>query len=310
MLNEIKNKLLITEVLSLYMNKLSLLKIIKYSKKSQELFNITIDDYKNISTIIIELIYDKSYSESSLFVNYEQRYKPYFHVFFNDEKKEQEYPTNINLELLDSIKHFVRSKITNKKKEIVKGYTPPNKEIKKIKIVIDYQVTSLRGLFKNCCFKEINFIQFYRKNIVDMSQMFYNTDIDKDKYVFNNFVTVNVTNMSEMFASCEYLKTINLSNFDTRNVTDMGFMFSRCERLKSLDLTMFKTDNLIRMDKMFSECQELEDVNLSSFNTSKVISMSELFAECTKLKNINLKNFNADNLLYTDRKSTRLKSSH
>ena len=72
----------------------------------------------------------------------------------------------------------------------------------KIKIIIDYQVKSFKGLFFNSkCIESITFKKFYRNNITDMS---------------------------EMFCGCSSLKELNLTNFNTNNVTDMSFMFSRC----------------------------------------------------------------------------------
>ena len=59
----------------------------------------------------------------------------------------------------------------------------------------------LKCLFKDCTgIRHINFIQFYRKNITDMSQMFYNCN-NLEKLTMKNFVTINVTNMSDMFSS-------------------------------------------------------------------------------------------------------------
>ena len=255
----IKCKYIINDILSPLINKQRLLNIIKYNKKLQSLFNISINDYKTISQIIIELTFPKTriYTSEELFINYEQRYKQYFHVYFNDSEDEQDYPKNINYDLIDSFKHFIRSKITNKEKELVKGYFLKKHKIKKIKIVIDYPVTSLKCLFKDCTgIRHINFIQFYRKNITDMSQMFYNCN-NLEKLTMKNFVTINVTNMSDMFQVCRRIKTIDFSSFDTKNVTDMSFMFSECENLRQLDLTKFRTNNLTKMSNMFSECLEL-----------------------------------------------------
>ena len=82
MLNGIKCKYIINDFLFPSINKLRLLKIIKYNKKSQLLFNISLNDFKTISQIVIILTISKYiYSEEHLFINYEQRYKPYFHVF-------------------------------------------------------------------------------------------------------------------------------------------------------------------------------------------------------------------------------------
>ena len=53
---------------------------------------------------------------TELFINYEQQYKPYFHVFFDDKKEEENYPTNLNLGIIDSFKHLIRANITKKKK--------------------------------------------------------------------------------------------------------------------------------------------------------------------------------------------------
>ena len=168
---------------------------------------------------------------TELFINYEQQYKPYFHVFFDDKKEEENYPTNLNLGIIDSFKHLIRANITNKQKEIIKGYCYGKQKIKKKKIIIDYPVTSLKGLFKDCnSLKEINFIQFYRKNIVDMSQMFYNCT-GLIKLNFSSFNSVNVKNMSDMFSLCVRLKKYDFSNFSTENVTDMSYMFSECTNL-------------------------------------------------------------------------------
>ena len=243
MLNGIKCKYIINDFIYPNIYKLRLLKVIKYNKKLQSLFNISLDDYKTISQIIIELTISKYIYRNALFINYEQQYKPYYHVFFNNGEIEQDYPKNINLDLFDSMKHFIRSKITNKEKEIVKGYFYEKQKIKKIKIIIDYPVTSLKGLFKNChCIASINFKQFYRKNISDMSQMFYNC-ASLIKLNMKNFVTQNVTNMSEMFWVCKNIKSFDFSSFNTEKVTNMKFMFSECESLVNIDLTKLKTDN-------------------------------------------------------------------
>ena len=68
-----------------------------------------------------------------------------------------------------------------------------------IKIKIDYQVKSFKGLFEGYnCIESIFFKQFYRNNITDMSYM---------------------------FSGCSSLKELNLSNFNTDNVTNMNYMF-------------------------------------------------------------------------------------
>ena len=64
-----------------------------------------------------------------------------------------------------------------------------NEEVKKIKIIIDYQVKSFKELFGYCyCVGSIIFKKFYRNNITDMSYM---------------------------FSGCTSLEELNLSNFNT-----------------------------------------------------------------------------------------------
>ena len=77
-----------------------------------------------------------------------------------------------------------------------------NEKVKKIKIIIDYQVKSFKDLFYySNCIESIFFKKFYRNNITNMSWMFY---------------------------KCSSLKELNLSNFNTNNVTNMSEMLSGC----------------------------------------------------------------------------------
>ena len=290
MLNGIKSKY-IFEYFFDYIDKNRKYKLVKYNKKFQSQLNLSFDDYKKFSKIIIELNIKIFYGEYILFINYEQQYKPYYHVYFNDKNEEEKYPTNMYYKKLDMIKHFIRSKITNKEKEIIKGYFYSKDKIKKIKIIIDNEVKTLKGLFKGCdCINEIKFIQFNRKNIVDMSEMFYGCS-SLSKLDMTNFITDNVTNMSDMFVNCRRIKNLNVSSFHTSKVEDMSYMFSECAFLKKIDLSKFDTSQVVDMSRMFYECYELENLDLSNFDTSKVIDMSKMFAGCFALGRIKFRKF-------------------
>ena len=103
--------------------------------------------------------------------------------------------------------------------------------------------------------------------------------------------TSQVTDMSNMFASCSSLESIDLSNFNTANVTNMNYMFASCSKLKSLDLSLFNTANVTDMGGMFYKCNTLANLDLSKFNTSKVTDMTYMFNSCSNLTSINMNNF-------------------
>ena len=93
------------------------LSVIKYNKSLQNKLNLNIKDYQEYSEIEIELIpYPFKYGE---FININKKEKLYYHIYFNDNKKE----------------------IKNKYK------ISKNDKITKIKIIIDYQVNSFEKLF-------------------------------------------------------------------------------------------------------------------------------------------------------------------
>ena len=174
------------------------LEIVKYNKKIQNRLNLDVKDYKEYCEIEIEIIPTKDIYGA--FININENDKLYYHIYFNDDKEE------------------IKNKYTIKKKD----------KVKKIKIIIDYQVKSFQKLFFNCyCIESINFKKFYRNNIIDMSHMFFCCSSLKELNL-TNFNTDNVTNMSYMFCGCRSLNELNLTNFNTNNVTDMRWMFVGC----------------------------------------------------------------------------------
>ena len=146
---------------------------------------------------------------STLNENYkEKNIDQYFHIFFNDNKKE-----------------------TKNKFEIIK-----NDDIEIIKIIKDYQVESLECIFSDCCcIKSINFKKFYKNNIINISYMFSDC-LSLEELFFSNFNTENVKNMYSMFRKCDLLNEINLFKFNTENVNDMSYMFYGCYSLNKLNL--------------------------------------------------------------------------
>ena len=238
--------------------------IIKYNKKIQQRLNITINDYRKYSemysSIEIEIIPAKTIS--GYFINISQEDLIFYHIYFNDNKKE--------------------TKITT---------IDPFETISKIKIIIDYQVQSFFQLFKNCSVKSINFKKFARNNINNMNHMFNTRSIKEIN--FYQFNTENVTDMGGMFSGCT-LKQLDLSKFNTINVKDMSAMFCSCDFLKELDLSNFRTYNVTNMRSMFCWCKSLEKVNLSNFNTENVTDMNSMFCSCHCLTKLDISNFKFD----------------
>ena len=134
-------------------------------------------------------------------------------------------------------------------------------------------------------------------NVTSMSNMFAFcnklTSLD-----LSNFDRSKVTDMSSMFAYCSKLTSLDLSNFDTSKVTSMRYMFGYCSSLTSLDLSNFDTSKVTDMSNMFAYCSKLTSLDLSNFDTSKVTSMSDMFAYCSKLTSLDLSNFDTSKVPY------------
>ena len=119
-----------------YLTENNILKIVKYNKNIQKKLGKDINDYIKYCQIIIELTPIKA-NDKNIFIKYKEKEKQYYHIYFNDEKEE---------------KH--------------RNYYNKDENVTKIKIIINAQIKSFKGLFYHCCFIEkINFIQFNRENI-------------------------------------------------------------------------------------------------------------------------------------------------
>ena len=220
----LKNDYFLQKVFNNLMKKKSLY-IIKYNKNIKERINISIKDYKEYSEIYssIEIEIKLAKDRYGEFININKENEKYYHIYFN-----------------------------NNKEEIKRNYLNENDNAEKLKIIIDYQIKSFKGLFAYCRdIKYFYFKKFYRNNITDMGRM---------------------------FNGCSSLKELNLSNFNTNNVTNMGYMFSRCSALNELNLSNFNTDNVTDMSWMFNGCSSLKELNLSNFNTNNVTDMGGMFS--------------------------------
>ena len=125
---------------------------------------------------------------------------------------------------------------------------------------------------------------------------FYNfknlTEITNLKYLN----TENVEDMSNMFASCSKLKSLDLSNFKTAKVKSMYWMFCRCDDLERIEIgDGWNTGNVINMSGLFNGCSKL-NFDLHRLNTSKVEDMSYMLNSWTKTTVFDLSEFDTQNV--------------
>ena len=186
--------------------------IIQYNKKIQKKLGLSINDYSQLY-LRIEIEIKPAINKYGKFINFKKDNEKYYHIYFDD-----------------------------KRKEINRDYLLDNEKVNKIKIIIGHQVISFRKLFCNCsCVESINFKNFNTNNIIDMSWMFSGCSSLKEINL-SNFNTNNVKDMSWMFSGCSSLKELNLSNFNTNNVNSMSSMFYECSNeLKNKISKLYKS---------------------------------------------------------------------
>ena len=91
------------------------------------------------------------------------------------------------------------------------------------------------------------------------------------------------------FYGCENLTTINNpQNLKTDAVKNMSQMFARCDSLQTLDLKGMNTGNAENMRGMFFHCAALQAILASeAFGVSKVADSVDMFTGCTSLRGEN-----------------------
>ena len=117
-----------------YMTERKSLETIRYNKSIQNRINININHYKlyyeTKTSIELDIILKGKYGK---FINIKEEDKKYFHIYFNDNKKEEIKCTSLNI----------------------------YDNVSKISIIIDYQIKSFSILFAYCnCIKSIKFKNF------------------------------------------------------------------------------------------------------------------------------------------------------
>lgn len=109
-----------------------------------------------------------------------------------------------------------------------------------------------------------------------------------------------LTTMYQMFSSCSYLTTIDVSEWDTSNVTNMSYMFYNSASLNNAgSFASFNTSKVTTMAYMF-RATAFPTLDLSSFNTPNVTNMTSMFENCTKTTSINVSNFDTSNVTTMD----------
>ena len=257
------------QLLFSYLEKKKLLNIVKYNKNIKKRININNNNYKEYieKYSSIELEIKPTNFKYCKFINIKKEDEIYYHIYLN-----------------------------NNKEEIKRGNINIDEEFKMIKIIIDYQIQSFKGLFENCkLIESIYFKKFYRNNITDMSYMFSGCSSLKELNIYN-FNTTNVTNMGYMFEKCSSIKELNLNSFNINNIIDMRFMFFECSSLENLNISNFNNNKIKYIRFMFSGCSSLKKLDLSGFITNNVHDMSFMFDRCRSIKELNIKNFNTNNV--------------
>ena len=155
---------LVAKQVFLFLPTKKMLEIIKFSKRTQDKINISVDNYKKYSEIYssIEIEVIPVLNKDGKFININNfDEQSSFKIFFNNNRNEEIKRNTI------SIKDYIT----------------------KIDIIIDYKVKSFSYLFFGCeIIKSVNFTKFLRINVENMKSMFQDCDL-LEKVKISTYIT-------------------------------------------------------------------------------------------------------------------------
>lgn len=117
------------------------------------------------------------------------------------------------------------------------------------------------------------------------------------KLVACDNININISDMTNIFRDCRYLKSVDLSRFNTMYKRDMNHMFYNCYSLEEANMEGWDTSNVTSMKNMFYKCKVLTP-QVSHFNTSSVTDMSGMFAECGAIDGSQFSNWDVSNVMF------------
>ena len=121
--------------------------------------------------------------------------------------------------------------------------------------------------------------------ITDMSNLFDSSNYNKslDNIDISKWNVSNVKYMQFMFDGYENFNC-DLSNWDVSKVENMNYMFQYCKNF-NCDLSKWDVKNVETMTEMFQNCEKFEGKGLENWDVSNIINMRDMFDGCTSLKN-------------------------
>ena len=203
-----------------------------------------------------------------------------------------------------NIKEFSMTYINNKKDLRIFGDIFVEKNKDKCKIYYNGKERELVSIINKKELISNNVIKIYLriyKDITDMSYMFdsceYLTSFD-DISKYTNAILF--TNLNCMFKGCKSLNSLpDISKWNTNNVTDMSYIFHGCESLSSIpDISKWNINNVDNIECIFYNCKKLVSIpDISKWNTNNVTNMSYIFYGCESLSSIpDISKWNTNNV--------------
>ena len=168
-------------------------------------------------------------------------------------------------------------------------------------------LTNTSSMFHMCgVLNNLDISGFNTSKVTNMSQMFESCQALSSIKGLDNLDTSNVTNMYRMFSSCNALPELNLSNWDVSNVTNMSWLFAHCDSVKKIDVSMWDRSKVSDVSYMFNNLDNVTEIDISNWgDMSGLTNVYYLFYNCTKLETLRMNNCdtskltNMDGMFYT-----------
>ena len=133
----------------------------------------------------------------------------------------------------------------------------------------------------------IDLSHFSLVNAKDMGYIFKGCKQLKYVKFRENEKAEKIENLSDMFADCSSLTSIDLTYFNFKKLKNTQYMFNRCTNLTTVILpTDEKATSLQICKSMFYGCSQLRSIDLSKFSFVNVGDLSSLFQNCANLETV------------------------